>query len=389
MGKREKELWSCLALKGTPRLGPRRIKTLLAKHGSFSKVWKAISAGHLPLEKTIANNRTIPKKNLHQAFQNIVQNRQPYILLTDPGYPPLLKEIPDPPPILYYHGDPRLLQQPMLAVVGSRKASQYGLSQARRLSQALSQTGLTIVSGLARGIDAQAHWASLRAQGKSIAVLGTGLGICYPRQNNKLYQAITQEGGLLVSEFEPGTQPMPRNFPIRNRIISGLSLGVLVIEATEKSGSLITARLALEQGREIFALPGPIDKPNYLGCNRLIQQGALLVSSIHDILEALRPVAPQISSLTLGPDPNPDQQDLPTTHKTPIKGLTPQEETLLDLLCTKGKMHINIITQTLSWPSSQVSQLLTMLEVKGVVKQHPGLYYSCQEGIDIAKSSLS
>jgi DNA processing protein len=210
------------------------------------------------------------------------------IHLGSPDYPPRLYDLYDPPATLYIYGDIRLLKMPMIAIVGSRSASPGGLKNARVFAQALSKTGLLILSGLAKGVDSAAHQAALELGAKhpTAAVLGTGIDLVYPRQNIGLYQAISQQG-LLISELPLGAGPKAFHFPRRNRIIAALALGVVVIEAAEKSGSLITARLAAELGREVFALPGPIDGHNSCGCHLLIQQGAKLAFRPRDILEEL------------------------------------------------------------------------------------------------------
>ena len=207
----------------------------------------------------------------------------------DPDYPPRLNDLHDPPATLYIYGDIRLLKMPMIAIVGSRSASQEGLKNARLFAQALSKAGSLILSGLAKGIDSAAHQATLELGAKhpTAAVLGTGIDIVYPRQNIGLSRAISQQG-LLISELPLGAGPKAFHFPRRNRIIAALALGVVVVEAADKSGSLITARLAADLGREVFALPGPIHSNNSSGCHLLIQQGAKLAFRPEDVLEELR-----------------------------------------------------------------------------------------------------
>ncbi|WP_432697116.1 DNA-processing protein DprA [Marinobacterium sp. YM272] len=213
-----------------------------------------------------------------------------------PQYPDLLRQIHDPPILLWIDGDPSILGLPQLAVVGSRHASRGGAQQAYRFAAELAAGGLGICSGLARGIDAAAHQGALDRTGKTVAVMGTGLDRCYPAANRHLAQQIRQSGGTLVSEYPPGTEPLAQNFPRRNRIISGLSVGTLVVEAAPRSGSLITARQALDQGREVFALPGSVHNPLSKGCHALIREGAVLVESSEDILQEL---APLLGSLQL------------------------------------------------------------------------------------------
>lgn len=210
--------------------------------------------------------------------------------LDSPAYPDLLKQIPDPPILLWIDGDPDLLCLPQVAIVGSRHASRDGITQASRFAADLAAGGLAINSGLARGIDTAAHQGAVDAGGKTLAIIGTGLDRCYPAANLKLAQQIRDSGGALVSEYTPGTRPLAQNFPHRNRIISGLSVGTLVVEAAPRSGSLITARQALEQGREVFALPGSIHNPLSRGCHGLIREGATLVESSAHVIEELAPL---------------------------------------------------------------------------------------------------
>ncbi|RRJ82579.1 DNA-processing protein DprA [Aestuariirhabdus litorea] len=207
----------------------------------------------------------------------------------DEAYPPLLAELHDPPPLLYVEGDASLLQSPQIALVGSRHCTRQGGEMAYEMAYQLALSGLTVTSGFARGIDSQAHEGSVRAQQPTLAVLGTGIDRCYPAQNRQLRETVLAGGGALVSEFPLGMAPRPGNFPRRNRIISGLSLGVLVVEAAVPSGSLLTAQLALEQGREVFAVPGSIRQGKSAGCHRLIRDGACLVESSEEVVAALAP----------------------------------------------------------------------------------------------------
>ena len=210
-------------------------------------------------------------------------NDQMTKLLLSPHYPEKLRLLADPPQVLYYRGDLSLLKKPALAVVGSRQATKYGLKVVKKLIPSLVKAGFTIISGMARGIDAAAHWAAIESGGQTIAVLGCGLDVIYPKENQLLYQKVQ----LLLSEFPPGTKPEAKNFPQRNRIIAGLADAILVIEAARKSGTMITARYATEQGKEVFAVPGPITSPQSEGTAWLIQQGAKLVYQVDDILEEL------------------------------------------------------------------------------------------------------
>ena len=229
-----------------------------------------------------------PDSEYLKMVEGWLQQPQHSLLSYDcPDYPPLLKEIPDPPLLLYVSGDPGVLHLPQLAVVGSRSASRHGVELSKSFASALTAAGMTITSGLARGVDGAAHGAAVELSRPTVAVLGSGLLKIYPRQHKHLAEAIVEQGGALVSEYPLTMSPLPYNFPRRNRIISGLSAGVLVIEAARRSGSLITARLALEQGREVFALPGALNNPQSHGCHDLIREGAMLVETSAQIIEPL------------------------------------------------------------------------------------------------------
>lgn len=251
----------------------------------------------------------------HERVQALVEQAREqgwqWLSLDDNAYPELLRQIADPPPLLWLAGNPLLPSLPQLAVVGSRHATRAGHELAYRFCADLAQGGLVITSGLARGIDAAAHQAAVDLELPTLAVLGTGLDIRYPRANSGLAERILQTGGTLLTEYPPGTRPLQQNFPRRNRIISGLSVGTLVVEAALRSGSLITARQALEQGREVFALPGSIHNPLSRGCHALIREGAHLVESSRDILAEL---APLLGTFTT-PAPESDRAEPPATEE--------------------------------------------------------------------------
>jgi DNA processing protein len=268
----------------------------------------------------------------------------------DHAYPALLRQIHDPPPFLFLRGTVHPADALAVAVVGSRNVSGYGLRMARELTQGLVRHGITVVSGLARGTDAAAHWAALRAGGRTIAVLGSGVDVVYPGEHVALARSVLMQGAV-VSELPMGTQPDAENFPARNRIISGLALGTVVVEAAEKSGSLISALLAVEQGREVFAVPGPVGERSR-GTHRLIRQGAKLTESVDDILEE---IAPQLLRRSASAAPS----------------LRPEEDTLVKLLSGES-LHIDEIVARCGFPASLALQTLLELELRGLVQQLPG-----------------
>ena len=283
----------------------------------------------------------------------------------DARYPVRLRTIVDPPPVLYMKGELREEDEKAVAVVGSRSASDYGRRVARDLSRGLAAWGFTVVSGMARGIDGTAHETALHAGGRTIAVLGSGADRPYPPEHETLYHRIAQNGAV-ISEFPLGTRPMAFNFPARNRLISGLSLGVVVVEATEKSGSLITASLALEQGREIFAIPGEVGASRSRGAHRLIRQGAKLVERVEDIVEE---IAPQLLTRS-GPRLKVTKRELgPNVHRDARK--------IFDLL-QEGPLQIDAVIEASGLAPARVSEVLLELELQGFVRQLPGKRYAAE-----------
>ena len=290
----------------------------------------------------------------------------------DPAYPPRLKQIYDPPVILYVRGAVEVLSQPGIAVVGTRHPTPYGSGVAERLSIDLAARGLVIQSGMARGVDTAAHRGAINAKGKTIAVFGTGVDVPYPKENTRLSEQIIALGGALISEFPLGTFAAPQNFPIRNRIISGMSMGVLVVEAAEYSGTRITARCALEQNREVFAVPGNVTNQNSWGPNTLIKQGAKLVATWEDIWEEL----PENVRLALTPA-RPDESPTEGTASLFPSGdnpLSPHERKIYALLKADEATHIDAIVERLEhdMSSSEIFAALFELELAGKVKQMPG-----------------
>lgn len=286
------------------------------------------------------------------------------ITIHDEAYPPGLQTIFDPPQILYVKGE--LLPQDSMAIsiVGSRRATNYGKNVCDQLSRQLAVNGFTVVSGFARGIDSISHRAALEAGGRTIAVMGNGLSFVYPAENAKLMEEIAGSGAC-ISEFPMSVPPMGTNFPRRNRVISGLSLGTLIIEASEKSGSLITARLAAEQGREVFAVPGEIFSKMSKGTHNLIKQGAALVETVEDI----------ISALSLDISRASEAQAAPEIEKPPDVKLVDEEQTVWDALA-HTPTHIDDIARLSELPPSKVSSILVMLELKGIIQQLPGKMFA-------------
>ncbi len=282
------------------------------------------------------------------------------LVLADPEYPACLRAIFDPPPVLYVRGELTPQDEYAVAIVGSRRATAYGRGMAQEIAGHLARAGVTVVSGLARGVDAAAHRGALAAGGRTIAVLGCGVDQCYPPEHTGLRDQVAAHGAV-VAEFPLGAAPDKWRFPARNRVISGLSLGTVLIEAPNDSGAMITADFALEQGREVFAVPGNIDTFASRGCNRLIKEGAHLVESAADILEAL-----DLSTAGLEEEP-PLQPALPLP-------LTPEEERILALLGPQQK-HVDALTAESTLPSGRVLSALTLLEMKGAARRLPGNYY--------------
>lgn len=318
------------------------------------------------------------------------------VTLYDPEYPPHLREIDTPPVLLYVKGELTPEDTLSISLVGSRNAKDYGRKVSYRLSYQLAQRGVTVVSGLARGIDTAAHRGALEAGGRTVAVMGNGLSVVYPATNSNLAEKI-EASGALVSEFPMAAKPKPRNFPRRNRIISGLTLGTVVVEASNRSGALITARLAAEQNREVFAVPGEIFSELSTGTHRLINDGAKLINTVDDLLNELPPyVLNQIQSqVSLVPDmetvptqassveksdtksvlPQPTPEARHPLSTPPPPDLTPDEKTIFEAIEVPSS-HIDTIVRTTQLPISQVSSVLLMLELKGVVQQLPGKQFT-------------
>jgi len=362
--------WLALAL--TPGLGARLAGKLLREFGSPEAVFgasiTALEAQHLPAAVAQAIHSRQP---LSAAAKELAQAQAAgFSLVTwdEPAYPLLLREIYDPPPLLYVRGNIELLGRHMISIVGARRPTPYGNQMAERIGRDLAARGLVVVSGLARGIDASAHRGALSAPaGATIAVLGCGVDVVYPKENKKLFEEIEKRGAI-ISEFPLGTFPGSQNFPIRNRVIAGMSLGVVCVEGAQYSGSLITARLAMEFSREVFGIPGNVTQPTSFGPNQLIKQGAKLVTSWEDVVEEL----PTPIRAELVPVESPGAQGRATLLE---QSLAPTERVLYELLSVDEARHVDELVEVSGLSSSEVLSALFDLELKGVIRQLPGKHF--------------
>jgi DNA processing protein len=364
------DLRNWLALLRIPGLGTRRCYALLQRSVQPAELFRATPAqlSALGVEGEVVRHLRNPHwEEVESDLRWLEAPDHHLITCRDPYYPALLREIPDPPPALFLQGDPALLSNPQLAVVGSRNPTPGGRETAWEFARFLAAAGITITSGLAIGIDGAAHEGALSGNGETIAVTGTGLDRVYPAQQRSLAHQIAEQGAL-VSEFPPGTPPLPANFPRRNRIISGLSLGVLVVEAALKSGSLITARLAVEQGREVFAIPGSIHNPLARGCHALIRQGAKLVETAEDIVEEL---ASLFGSLTLSAAPA--GKASATDPGKPME-FDPEYLRLLEQIGF-DPVTVDQLVERSGLTATAVSSMLLLLELEGHVSSAPGGRY--------------
>jgi DNA processing protein len=364
--------WLALAL--TPGLGPTKARRVIEFFGSVQALFQASLT-----ELEAAGLRAISAQSLGTGrSMELAQDElgkaaaadARIVALDDPAYPAQLKQIYDPPLILYVRGNPAAISQPGIALVGTRHPTPYGSGMAERLACDLAARGLVIFSGMARGIDTAGHRGAIAAKGKTVAVWGTGVDEVYPKENKRLAEQILDLGGAIISEFPIGTFPAPQNFPIRNRIISGISLGVLVVEAAEYSGTRITARCALEQNREVFAVPGNVTNKGSWTPNTLIKQGAKLVATWEDIWEEL----PTDVRLTLQPEGGNESQAGQTASLFGEVELSPHEKKIFALLKADESTHIDEIVERLepALSSSEIFAALFELELAGKVKQLPG-----------------
>ena len=364
--------WIALTL--TPGLGPTKSRKLVAHFGSAAAVFHASLT---ELESTgiqaVSAQSIATGKSAELAREEIARAADAgvtVISMDDAAYAPRLKEIYDPPLVLYVRGNVELLTTPGIAMVGTRHPTPYGSGMAERLATDLASQGLVIISGMARGVDTASHRGAIAAKGKTIAVFGTGVDVIYPKENSRLSEQILALNGALISEFSMGTFAAPQNFPIRNRILSGMSIGVLVVEAAEYSGTRITARLALEQNRDVFAVPGNVTNKNSWGPNTLIKQGAKLVATWEDVWEDL----PAEVRLALTPTVTAESPNFSSASLFPDEGLPPHERKILSRLKADEATHIDEIVEELEaeLSSSEIFAALFELELNGKIRQMPG-----------------
>jgi len=365
--------FSWLALALTPGLASRLSARVLRKFGSPEGVFRAslpeIESCRLPAPVAQAIVKKESFKRAEKELDGVRKIANCSLLnWTEPEYPQNLLQIYDPPVLLYVRGDPQVLNLPSLSIVGTRRPTLYGTQMAQRLGRELAARGLLVVSGMARGIDAIGHQGAMDAQGRAIGVLGTGIDICYPKENKKLYEKVLERGAIL-SEFPLRTHPAPENFPVRNRIVAGMPLGVVVIEGAQYSGSLITARLAMEFGREVFGVPGNVTQPVSFAPNLLIKQGAKLVTCAEDVIEELP--TPVRAALVQAEQPEAEQRSL-----LAAASLNGSEKKLYELLTTEESVPIDDIVERSGLNSSDVLATLFNLEMKGIIRQLPGKQFS-------------
>jgi DNA processing protein len=386
-----------LALRRVRGVGPRTCKLLIEKFGAPEKIFQLnadqIAAAGVPRNTahSIAEFRDF--EPLEKELCELPNIGARLVKWSDADYPPNLRQIADPPPFLFVRGAAQLSDPTCIAIVGARAASDIGRRMANRLGLELAAKGFTVVSGLARGIDGEAHQGALDAHGKTFAVLGCGVDVIYPAEHRKLAEAIIEGGGALISELPIGTQPLAENFPTRNRILSGLCLGVVIVEAAEKSGSLITARMALEQDRQVFAVPGSPLSGKTRGSNRLLKEGAKLVECVEDVIEELAPqmAGPRVASR------QPDAPAAPAAAPVMVwatstgqrveavqsaegaktlETVVDSATTILNNLKDSERLHVDSIIESSGLNAQTVLRLLLELELEGRVTQHPGKLFS-------------
>lgn len=392
------EVKNLIHLNIIPGVGSQSIRCLMAAFGSAEKALTATSEELVQIEGLTRNARQrLVNGRSHVSLDReleLIQSHQCHIVtFEDEAYPPLLKQISDPPLVLYVKRRMPPQDALSIAIVGSRSPTHYGKTTCQQLSRQLAARGVTIVSGFARGIDTVAHRGALEAGGRTIAVMGNGLNHVYPEENRHLADEILESGGALISEFPMTVPPMGTNFPLRNRVISGLTWGTLVVEASERSGSLITARLAAEQGREVFAVPGQIFSKLSQGTHKLINQGATLIHSVDDLIDGLPQTFTEFAASSSPASQPHEQHPLPTSTTSPARQLTldnlphsednpapsvqltPDEGAVLSAIDAPTS-HIDQIVRTAQLPINRVSSVLLTLELKGIVEQLPGKQFA-------------
>jgi DNA processing protein len=380
-----------LGLRRVQGVGPRTCHLLLEKFGAPERIFALspgeISAAGVParVARAIAEFRDFDA--VERELCELPRVGARLVRWSDADYPPNLRHIADPPPYLFVRGDAPLSEPKCIAVVGARAASDAGRAMARRLGFELAARGFTVASGLARGIDGEAHQGALEAGGHTVAVMGCGIDVIYPAEHRSLAEQIIGAKGALLSELPIGAQPLAENFPTRNRILSGLSLGVVIVEAAEKSGSLITARMALEQDRQVFAVPGSPLSGKTRGSNRLLREGAVLVECVEDVIEDLAPqlagvgspgaAAPSKGPATASGTPQspPRRQTVESLLESGDKVINEAKQVLLQLKDDQ-KLHVDAIIESCGLDAQTVLRLLLELELRGIVTQHPGKLFS-------------
>lgn len=359
--------WLALAL--TPgiaaRLSARLLKRFDSPDGVFRASLQQLEACQLPaaVAQAVFNKAAFKRAEKELAALRQVADCR-LIHWAEPEFPQTLLQIYDPPVLLYVRGDAHILNLPAISIVGTRRPTLYGTQMAEKLARELAARGLVIISGMARGIDAIAHQGALAANGRAIGVLGTGINVCYPKENKKLYDKVLERGAIL-SEFPLGTHPAPENFPIRNRIVAGMPLGAVIVEGAQYSGSLITARLAMEFGREVFGVPGNATQPVSFAPNQLIKQGAKLVTCADDVIEELP--TPVRAALVRAEQPESKERNLLVTAS-----LNEKEKVIYGTLSPEEPKPIDDIVEASGLNSSEVLATLFDLEMKGIVRQLPG-----------------
>ena len=363
---------SWLALTLTPGIAARLTSRLIREFGTLEGVFHAsltaLEAYNLPAP---AAQAIFKKQTFWRAEKEVAAIRRVgcrVLNCTESEYPQALLQIYDPPAVLYVRGDASILNAPSLSIVGTRRPTIYGAQMAELMGRELAKRGLAIVSGLARGVDALSHNGTTSVGGRAIGVLGTGIDVCYPKENKKLFEKVLEKGAIL-SEFPMGAHPAPENFPVRNRIIAGMPLGVVIVEGKQYSGSLITARLAMEFGREVFGVPGNVTQEMSFAPNQLIKQGAKLVTSAEDVIEEL--LTPIRAALVQAETLESEQRNLLAAD-----GLNATEKKIYELLSTEAPRPIDDLVETTGLNSSEVLATLFVLEMKGIIRQLPGKQFA-------------